>query len=126
MGRTIGGWWLRREALHPGEICLSHWNANRTQGSRRSVGGRLFLTSQRIVFLPHLLDATLGGAPWLSDRSSIVALAKEPRGRERLAGGLRDRLKLVLSNAEDELFVVRDVDRVIEELTSALESGRHG
>jgi hypothetical protein len=125
MAKTIGGWWLRREALHPGEICVAHWNVNRTQGSRRSVGGRLFLTSQRLVFLPHLLDATLGGASWVSDRSSIVSLAKEPRGRERLAGGLRERLKLVLSNGEQELFVVRDVDRVIEELTSGLESGRN-
>jgi len=46
--------------LGPGESVNYSWLANRTQNNWRAVGGKLFLTTTRLIFKPNQLDDKLG------------------------------------------------------------------
>lgn len=96
--------------------------ANRFQGSR-GIGGKLFLTNRRLLFNPQLVDGAIGGKRWFTPLDQVSEVTVEPKGSGKagkLGGGLRDRLKLVLRNGEEELFVVNKVDEVVDRLGEAV------
>jgi hypothetical protein len=53
----------RPAALHPDETIEHFLLANREQNGRRAVGGRLCITTRRLVFTPNRVDAALAGLP---------------------------------------------------------------
>ena len=115
----IGGWWLRSEETREGETVLFSINANRKQGGR-GVGGRLHVTTERLVFTPHLLDAAFWGETWIGKRSEVVQITKEPPGPgDTFAGGMRARLRIELRGEPPQLFVVNKLDEVIQRLRAA-------
>jgi hypothetical protein len=115
----IGGWWLQSEETREGESVLFSINANRKQGGR-GVGGQLHVTTERLVFTPHLLDAAFRGETWVGKRSEIVRITKESPGLgDRFAGGRRARLRIELRSEPPQLFVVNKLDEVITRLRAA-------
>lgn len=119
----IGSWWLKsHDALSGEEVGWSCF-ANRTQNSSRAVGGKLFVTSHRILFSPHWLDAVLGGEIWAVNLHEVTSVGVQPKGGDTFGGGLRDRLR-VLSAGETDLFVVNGLDALVERLQRALEKAR--
>lgn len=116
----LDAWWLKGHDARPGERMLWSARANRTQGAR-AVGGVLFLTSERLLFAPHLLDAALGGKPCAIELASVVAVDKHRKGANPLGGGMRDRLRVTSADGSEEMFVVNRLDAVIERLREAQE-----
>ena len=108
----IGGFFHTSTKLREGEFLAHSFLANRTQHSQRAVGGKLFFTNQRYIFLPHLFDHLFGGEKCEIERSEIQSVGIEPPNGETRSGGLRKRLKVSHSSGED-LFVVADLDDVI-------------
>ncbi|MGC5258063.1 hypothetical protein ACPXCG_17095 [Gordonia sp. DT218] len=116
----IGGGWLASVEALPDERILLKYASNHTQSRRRAVGGRLFVTSDRIVFLPHRLDALTGGRQWAAMVEQVVRVSVEPKGGDTFGGGLRDRLR-VDTDTGCALFVVNKVAQVRSEMAAALD-----
>ena len=98
-------------ALEPGEQVLERWSANRTQGWR-AVGGRLFVTTTHLRFRPNVVDRNTAGRSWDAPRSAVAGtgLADRDPVRGFLAGGLRRRLEITLSDGTVERFVVNGAE----------------
>ena len=116
----IGSWWLAKHEGFEGEVVLWSCLANFFQSHDRAVGGVLYLTNQRLLFSPHLIDYFNGGFKWSIQRSEIYSVEKQPKGGDTLYDGFRDRLRIELENGECAQFIVNKLDKVIETLNQAL------
>jgi hypothetical protein len=96
--------------------------ANHTQGNR-AVGGRLFMTNQRLIFQPNRLDAATKGLQWSVRLRDVQSVGKEDRDMNPFSGGLRNRLRVHDAHGS-ELFVVRHLDEVIELLETAVAAAK--
>ena len=90
------------------------------------VGGWLFLTNQRIIFVPHRVDEVTGGESWCCPVAQ-VALVTVERAQLivpllGLTARLRRRLRLELRDGAVELFVVNRVNAVVAALSGAVDS----
>lgn len=105
-----------RSGLAAGERQLERWRANRTQSSRRAVGGHLHLTDRRLLFEPHAFDASLAGRTVSVPLPDITDVTRVPRDLgDFFGGGLRARLAVVTPR-ETHLFVVDDVGGKVERI----------
>jgi hypothetical protein len=118
----IGAWWLRGQPAGDGETVEWSKLANRSQSRNRAVGGKLYLTDRRLLFCPHWVDAVFGGRAWSCERSRVQAIGKEPKSGG-LGGGMRDRLRVEVAGDDVELFVVKDLDAIVERLRGAIAPG---
>ena len=107
-------------SLHPGESMIHSWRANRSQG-QRAVGGHLHLTSQRLLFVPHVLDSATGGHRWEAQLSGVSAVEVAPRGWHPFDGSIRRRLRIGTGPAAEH-FVVPKVDDVAQRIEAARHS----
>ncbi|MFF0544723.1 hypothetical protein ACWEVD_12350 [Nocardia thailandica] len=114
------GLWISDPAFDAAEKVVWRQLANRTQG-KRAVGGRLYLTSRRLLFTPNRLDAATGGRRWEVPLEQVRGLGRENPDGGLFSGGLRTRLR-VDTDTGAELFVVGEVDEVIAVLQAALPS----
>ena len=99
MGKIGASWLASQEALS-GETEVWSCLANRTQNSWRAVGGKLFLTNQRMMFCPHHFDHFFGGQKWVVSLEDIEGFGEEPPNLEPFSGGLRTRLKISLHSGK--------------------------
>lgn len=115
--------------LDEGEELRISLAANRTQNGRRAVGGKLFVTSNRLAFRPHDFDAALCGRSATVPLSDVASVGVEPATRDvatalrnplatLFGGALTDRLRIETTDGREELFVVGDerglVDRIAD------------
>ena len=104
-------------SLQAGEEIVLEKGANRTQSAWRAVGGKLYLTNQRIAFQSHKFDKALGGQAWSAPLGEVASVEKEGINLGHLfGGGLRPRLRVELQGGDTQLFVVSKVDDTIEEI----------
>jgi hypothetical protein len=115
----VGSWWLKSVQAEPDESVVWSHLANRVQSSHRAVGGKLFLTDRRLIFCPHWIDAATGGRTWSLPLSDVAGVGIKPKGGDRFAGGLRDRLQIDLADGDVQLFVVNRLDEVVARLEAA-------
>jgi hypothetical protein len=108
----IGAWWVTKHEARPSESLVWSTKANRTQG-RGSRGGKLYLTTERLLFSPHLFDAAFGGESCSIELSSVAEVGVQPKGGTTLGGGLRDRLRVALNDGTEHLFVVNGLDAAV-------------
>jgi hypothetical protein len=118
--KTRAGLWFWTPELAPGEVVRWSRAANRAQSRWRSVGGKLYLSSSRLIFQPNRLDAVFGGKPWMVAASDIVSVGVEPRTTS--PQGLRRRLRVEGRMGSTDLFNLRSPDEAAEELRSLLEN----
>lgn len=116
----IGSWWLKSHEAQQEEKVLWSCLSNRKQSTNRAIGGKLFLTNKRLLFSPHLFDYILFGKKWSMELDQIATVDKQEKGGDIFSGGIKDRLRVTLKNGEIELFVVSNLDKVIEELKAAI------
>jgi hypothetical protein len=110
------GWWTRSPVLRPGETVEWQRFAARRINAVQLRGGRLFLTSARLIHEPNRLD--IGARPWKTPRDNIRSVTVEPR---RLAlTGLRKTLRIDLVDGGVELFLVERLNVALADLTLAL------
>jgi hypothetical protein len=117
------GWWISKPALSPGETVQWSRLAGRQQSALRTNGGRLFLTSKRLIHQPNRVDAMTGGKQWSTPRWTIRTIDMQPRTKVMpflgMAAGLRNRLRIELLTGDVELFVVNRLGDVLSSLDSA-------
>jgi hypothetical protein len=104
-------------SMLPGETLLESIRANRTQGGR-AVGGHLYLTDRRLVFLPHRIDAATGGDQWEVSLSAVSLADVAPRGSNFFDGSMRRRLRLTTADSTEN-FVVSNVGEVASRIEQA-------
>lgn len=100
---------------------LACWNAWRTQNSRRFARGWLYLTNYRVAFQPRPYSEAFEGEYWhfrLCDIDDVRRLPKD--GSQILGGSFRDRMLIQLGDGIVHLFVVRDLDEVMERIRAAV------
>jgi GRAM domain len=105
----------------PGETLLESIGANRTQGGR-AVGGHLYLTNHRLVFLPHRFDAATGGHPWEVSLRAVSLADLAPRGSNLFDGSMRRRLRVMTADDGAEHFVVSKPGEVASRIERAKEA----
>lgn len=100
---SIGSFLLRGPPARDGESVREAFPANHLRRDERPLGGKLYLTSERVVFAPHLLDAWFGGTSWAVDLAGILVVESAPSE----TSSRPDRLRI---ETEDgfEVFVVHD------------------
>lgn len=100
---SIGSFIVRGPPARAGETVREAFPANHLRDEGRPLGGKLYLTTERVVFAPHLLDAWLGGAAWSVDLEAILVVATTPGE----ASSAPDRLRLDTEEGT-ETFIVHD------------------
>jgi hypothetical protein len=116
--------WVAEPNLAPGEEVAWRRNANREQSALRQVGGRLFLTDRRIIFMPNRFDDAHGGRSWTCALSAIARVAVEPSRRNfplfANVAPWRRRLRIEGHDGTVELFVVNKVDETVRTLQAVI------
>lgn len=117
--------WVRDPEFATDERVLWHRNANREQGALRQVGGRLFLTNKRLLFVPNHFDERTGGEAWDACLEDIVDVAVH-RSRPTfpflgLTARVRRRLQIEQRDGSVEMFVVNGLDEAVGTLRTATE-----
>lgn len=112
--------------LEQGEHVAWRQRVSREQSLYRQVGGELFVTERRVIFLPNRVDYATGGKPWSCALSDIATAAVEPSRRRLLAllgrtACLRRRLRLGGRDGWAELFVINQVDKACAKFQAAIQ-----
>lgn len=114
--------------LAPGEGVLWSCKANRQQSPSRHVGGRIFLTQDRVIFSPHRLDEVTGGRQWAAEKTDVVSVSTEPARLVLPSPGrmprMRRRLRIQTRSGPINLFVVNRLDEKVKVLEDWLASQR--
>lgn len=100
-------------------------SANHTEGAIAR-GGRLWLTNQRLVFLPHGFDQALGADAVNLPLSEVAHARKEPAGcgpQAWFSGGARARLRIDVVDGTTQLFVVNRLDSVVGQIEQQIGEG---
>ena len=98
------------------------WLANHSLG-KPAVGGKLFVTNKRIVFIPNRLDSVTGGKRLeiaASEVTNIGEITKDLAATEAFSGAWRNRLMIEGSSGVFGYFVVNQLPKVIADLNSAI------
>jgi hypothetical protein len=113
-------WYVRAPVLRPGETVQWQQHAVRQMDAFRIRGGRLFLTSARLIHEPARLN--IRARPWKTPRANIRNVTVEPRRLTLpfLGMGLRRRLRIELLDGGVELFVVNGLKVALADLRAAL------
>jgi hypothetical protein len=120
------GIFVAKPYLESGERILFKPGANRSQGNR-AIGGHLFVTNQRVIFVPNVVDRLTGAKQWACTLSEIDGVGTAARTFDKpFSGGARRRLELHLDDDRRELFVVNHVEAVEENLRKTRVAYRAG
>lgn len=117
---SIGSWWVRGPEPRPGESVTAGYYANYLRADGRPIGGKLYLTTDRLVFCPHLIDAALGASATTIAIDDVEAVERfDPTddanvGMEVAGGGTQERLLVRRRDDRDEFFIVNDLDGILE------------
>jgi hypothetical protein len=102
------------------ETLIWRHSASQIQGARGTVGGSLYLTATRLLFRPNRFEAAIGGQQWSIPLRTIRSVSIQPHGGNVLKGGLRDRLRIDLTDGSAELFVVDQINEVIRRINQII------
>ncbi|MGW9306729.1 hypothetical protein ACWGRK_14520 [Saccharomonospora azurea] len=95
---------------------LATYLVNRKVGSLRPVGGRLYLTTHRVLFLPHREERVLAAKEWSALGGDVVGARVVDRDGFDLLGK-RERLSIaVRGESADEVFAVTEPHTVVEDV----------
>lgn len=130
----LGGWWMTSLTLPSEETLKFKYPANYFAGDR-PYGGRLYLTDDRLVFLPHRIDSLFGASAvsiWYPDIEVLDIETATDRGGDseripdRLLVGEREGPThlMILSDLEEALDRIQsECDRIQSQSTATLENG---
>lgn len=123
----IGSWWVKGFGARPGESVLSAYYANYLRGEGRPLGGKLYVTDERLLFCPHLIDAFFGGSRRMIQLDTISAVERfDPESQveettiDAPGGGTEERIRVRLVDGTDAFFIANDLDDAIADLEAAL------
>lgn len=114
---TIGSWWVTSPESRSGEELIAAFYVNYMRSGSRPLGGKLYLTDQRVLFCPHVLDSILGGDPmWvdLEDIEHVTDTGARAESAESEDDDAPRKLRVELADGTHESFVVSDLDDAID------------
>jgi len=114
------GWFVAKPYSLGNEVWVWKCGANRQQGVGRQVGGRLFLSDQRLVFQPNRFDSVLRGKRWAVSRGQVAEFSVSARQFGLNPLGWRNRLRVSQLDGRVDVFVVNHLDDVLARLRSWL------
>jgi hypothetical protein len=120
-------WWFNQPVLDECESLLIEVRANYTQG-KRAVGGKLFGTTQRLLFVPNRMDRRLGGRIVTIPRDEISSVTKADATwaiTEIFSGAHVPRMSVLLRDGTQYMFVVNSIDANIATVNSYLIQDDH-
>ena len=120
-------WWFNQPVLDECESLLFEVPANCTQG-KRAVGGKLFGTTQRLIFVPNRMDGRLGGRIVIIPRDEISSVAKADVTwaiTEIFSGAHVPRMSVLARDGTQYMFVVNPIDSNIAMVSSYLTQDDH-
>ncbi len=97
--------------------------ANYTQDGWGAVGGKLFVTDRRVIFLPNVLDDMLGCSSIDLSLESIAELFVKERSvslGNPFSGGGGDRLAICRNDGQETLFAVWQLLKTMRAIEAAL------
>src|ERR1700739_2332816 len=113
-------WFLPGPKLRTGEGGLWHGPAHLTR-SRARVGGSLWVTNERVIFVPGRLVF-----PRQEDReypvSELISVSKQDRDYTPYTGGMRKRVRLGFRGGATMSLAVKALDQVVAELQTVVAS----
>ena len=112
------------ELLESEEIILAY-PANMTQKDWRAVGGKLFITNQRIIFTTNVIDDKIEDKSFAKAREDVDYIFIKERKlsfTELFSGGLVNRLGLKLKDNSEIFFVVNELDKTINSIKTELKA----
>jgi hypothetical protein len=108
---------VKEPEFESSEMVVDEWRTNQWQMRIRSVGGRLYLTDRRLIFVPTRIEARLAGRVWAARLSELEGA--------RLVRLVRT-VGVTTSGGRTERFVVYEreetaarIDRTIKAASSA-------
>lgn len=113
---SIGSWWVKGFGKRPSEEVTDGFYANYLREGKRPLGGKLYVTSQRLLFCPHLLDAFFGGSRAmipLDDVEEVTIFDPDEHADsadEIVGGGTQRRLRIQRTGGETTFFVLNNLD----------------
>lgn len=121
----IGSWWVAGHESQPDETVVSAYYVNYLRPEKRPLGGKLYLTTHRILFCPHLIDAVFGGERLAIAHEDVERVRKIERGDPSLAdddegGGSAERLRLERVDGSHASFILTDLDAAVEEMRDSI------
>lgn len=115
--------WFNKPNLNDSEMVELAYPANHTQNNWRAVGGKLFITNQRILFVPNKIDDKLGGEPVEITHDQVSAFFVKGKSisiKELFSGGLVDRLGIRLADGTEHSFVVNNLSETRSDIEEKL------
>jgi len=112
---SVGNWWIASHELRAGEELLWEGKGMQVSPTGSMVGGKLFLTDQRLLFSPHLVERLFlsdKAAFELSDIRSVAAGGDAFEGEGEPVGPLKHLFVIDLPGGEDERFAVTDEEAI--------------
>lgn len=115
----IGSWWVAGHESEPDETVVSSYYVNYLRPAKRPLGGKLYLTTHRLLFSPHLIDAVFGGEKLAIgheeiDRVRAIDREEAAQLEDSEGGGSAARLHVELVDGSHASFVVNDLDAAAE------------
>jgi hypothetical protein len=110
------------------KISVNHVQANNTilKDNKVGVGGKLQIDNKYIEFVPTKWDKMMGGDRVAVQVEEIDTVGKKKKYTSSIfdtlfAGGLHDRLQIQRTDGTEELFVVPNLDEIMDELNQLIE-----
>lgn len=119
----IGGWWMSSMALEDDEDLLHKYPTNYFGEDSRPYGGRLYVTDQRFIFLPHRLDSILGAGPVhipFDTVNDVSSEADELSEAELESRRIPERLRIETLAGESHHFFVEDLEDTLASVHEVL------
>lgn len=107
--------WFNQPVLDENETVYFELPANYSQG-RRAVGGKLFASTHRLVFVPNRVEAKLYGKVVSIPKSEIVNVSKVDATFsifELFSGAILPRLSVRLRDGSEYRFVVNFLEEAL-------------
>ena len=120
----LGGWLISTYTIEDDEELVVRYPANLFKATGRPLGGRLYLTDHRAIFLPHRIDSALGGTATVMPYDEIASVRLETK-EERESGGkdMPNRVQIDMPDGTTYRFVVNNPEKVLKRLSMAIEPG---
>lgn len=108
---------VREPTFEEGEEVRWEARANRFQQKIRSIGGRIYLTDRRLVFVPNKFEEKVAGRAWNArladlDRAFVMGLLKNVR--------------VVAQDGETQRFVIWPRVESAETINAAIQGAKAG
>lgn len=113
---SIGDWWVASHEPRPGETVGWEGKAIRVRPSGSRVGGKLYVTDERVLFGPHLLELLFGADAVGFDLDTVGAIDRDEAGKR----GPSSQVHFKRFDHEHETFGVAEADDLVDHLDGRL------